>query len=73
MKILSLDINKFVTPKTTGYAAATAIGLSFISGVSKNKLLKKYHKPMAYASIVLTTTHIGLVEYNHYKWKNLRK
>ena len=69
MKIFPLD-NRYVTAKTTGYITTAAIGLSVISGMSKNKSFRKFHKPFAYLSVLLAATHIGLIEYNHYKWKN---
>lgn len=34
-------INQFVTPKSTGYSATIALGMATLSGVSKNKSLKK--------------------------------
>ena len=70
MKVLNITNNKYITPKTTGYAAAVGIGLSLFSGALNNKNIRKFHKPLAYASVALTAIHIGLIEYNHYKWKH---
>ena len=73
MKIQPIQVNNYLTPKITGYAATTGIVLSIISGISKNKNLKKTHKPLAYISALLTALHVGLIEYNHYKWKKNNK
>lgn len=66
MKVDSVRQNYF-TPKTTGYAATTALGMSVVS--AKVKPLRKTHKPFAYASLILTALHIGLIEHNHHKYK----
>ena len=68
MKISS--INQIVTPKSTGYAATTALGVATLSGISKNKNFRKAHKPLAYITAALTALHIGLIEYYHHKYKN---
>ena len=68
MKISSLK--SYITPKTTGYTAAGGIVLTALSGFSKNKSLKKAHKPLAYVTAALTAVHIALVEYNYYQWKH---
>lgn len=69
MKVTPIQQNKYITPKTTGYAATTGIAWSIYSGISKNKSIRKTHKPVAYISAVLTAAHIALIEYNHYKYK----
>ena len=71
MKVSSVQRNSIITPKTTGYAATTALGLAVWSGVSKNKTLKKQHKALAYIAAVLTAVHWGLVEYLHAKYKKM--
>lgn len=63
-------IQTFTNPKVTGYTAASALCLTTISGLSKNKLIRKSHKPLAWASSVLTLIHIGLIEYYYLKYKN---
>lgn len=68
MKVQSV-CDKFITPKTTGYAAASCIGMSVLSGISKNRIIRKTHKPLAYMSAILTIFHIGLIEYYHHKYK----
>ena len=67
MKIQS--VNKIITPKSTGYAATVGLGLSVWSGISKNKTLRKKHKPLAYITAGLTAIHIGLIEFYHHKYK----
>ena len=73
MKIFSISNNKYITPKTTGYASATGIALTLLSGITKNKSFRKSHKPLAYLSTGLTALHIGLIEYNYYNWKKTNK
>ena len=73
MKVFSISNNKYITPKTTGYAATTGIVLSMLSGVTKNKAFRKSHKTLAYISTGLTAIHIGLIEFNNYKWKKSNK
>lgn len=65
-----MKINSIITPKTTGYAATAGLGLSIYSAVSKNKGIRKSHKPIAYITAGLTAIHIGLVEYYHHKYKH---
>lgn len=67
------SVNSIITPKTTGYAATTALGLAVWSGVSKNKTFRKQHKPLAYLTAILTAIHIGLIEYYHHKYKKCNK
>lgn len=62
------DVKSYITPKTTGYAAAGFLGVSLISAKSSKKCLRKIHKPVSYTSVVLTCAHIGLIEYNNYIW-----
>lgn len=73
MKVSPIQQNKYITPKTTGYAATTGIVWSIYSGISKNKSVRKTHKPVAYISAVLTAAHIALIEYNHYKYKQFMR
>ena len=70
MKIQSITENKYITPKTTGYGALTALGVATVSGISKNKTLRKLHKPSAITTAILSLAHLALIEYYHYKWKN---
>ena len=70
MKIDKLQ--SYITPKTTGYSAVTAMGITALSGISKNKSIKKLHKPFAVVSIGFTALHVGLIEYYHYKYKSAR-
>ncbi len=67
------EIKTYITPKTTGYTATAGLVLSVMSGVSKNRSFRKFHKPAAYATAAITALHIGLIEYNHYKWKKESK
>ena len=69
MKVLPVNQN-IINTKTTGYTAAASMALCALSGLTKNKCIKKYHKPLAYLTAFLTTLHIALAEYNHYIWKN---
>ena len=70
---MNIDKISVVTPRNTGYAAAAGIGLATLSGISKNKTFRHYHKPLAWGSAVFTVLHIGLIEYYNYKFKNLQK
>lgn len=70
MKIQALENNRYITPKTTGYAAASGIIMTTICGASNNMHLKKLHKPCAYLTAVLTALHIALIEYNHHTRKH---
>ena len=49
--------------------AAAGIGLTILSGISKNKTFKKTHKPLSIFSALATILHIGLIEYYHYKYR----
>lgn len=69
MKTEPISIKSYITPKTTGYAAAAALGLAVWSGVSKNKTLRRQHKPFAFAAAAFTALHAGLIEYYHHKHK----
>ncbi len=69
MKISSINSNKIITPKSTGYAATAVLGIATLSGLSKNKSFRKAHKPLAYLTVALTTVHIALIEYYHHKFK----
>lgn len=66
-----MKISSIVTPKSTGYAAAAGLVMSVASGVTKNRVLRRTHKPAAYAAAVLTAVHIGLIEYYHHKYKKM--
>ncbi len=68
MKVNSIQ-STIITPKSTGYAAAGGLGLTVISGMSKNKYIRKAHKPLAIFSVLSAILHIGLIEYYHYKFK----
>jgi len=69
MKVSSITENKIITPKTTGYTALAAVGLTAASRISKNKNLHKAHKPISCAAILLTVLHASLIEYYHHKFK----
>ncbi len=62
-------IQNYITPKTTGYAAAAALGMSVVS--AKVKPLRKAHKSFAYLTAAFTALHIGIIEYYHHKYKKL--
>lgn len=68
MKVSST--NQIITPKSTGYIATTALGVATLSGISRNRNIRKAHKPTAYLTAILTALHIGLIEYYHHKFKN---
>ena len=70
MKVSSISQNKYISPKTTGYAATGGLVLSMYSGLCKNRTMKKIHKPASYFTAIMTAIHIALVEYNSYKYKN---
>ena len=51
--------------RDTGYASAALFVGSMVAGYNKNL---KLHKRFAIASLILTIAHIGIVEWNKYKW-----
>ena len=63
-------IQSYITPKTTGYASLTGLGLSIAAAYGKSKSIKKAHKPLAYITALTTLVHVGQIEYYHYKYKN---
>lgn len=69
MKVSPVN-NKYITPKTTGYASALGFAVSIASGMSQNKSFRKIHKPAACITAVLTAVHIALIEYNRFAWKH---
>ena len=69
MKVSEIQ-QKYITPKTTGYTALGGIGLTLLSGTAKNRTIQRYHKPLAYISLILTAFHVALTEYLHRQWKN---
>ena len=62
-------IQQYITPKTTGYGATVGFCLTAISGMSKNKTIRKTHKHFAWITAGLTALHIGLIEYYNYKFR----
>ena len=63
-------IQQYITPKSTGYASTVGLCLTVMSGISKNKTIRKTHKPFAWITAGLTALHIGLIEYYNYKFKH---
>ena len=61
-----------LTPQKTGYAALGCMGLTVVSGFSKNKIIKKAHKPFSILTVLFTALHIGILEYYNYKFKAKR-
>jgi len=55
--------------KTTGYVAATGIGLSMLSGLTKNRILRKNHKILAGISFTAVVAHIYLIINGHKQTK----
>ena len=72
MKVEKIFNNSIITPKTTGYTAATGLCLSVLSGVCKNKTVKKAHKPLAWMTAAATLFHIAQTEYLGHKYKKNR-
>lgn len=70
MKVEKIFNNTIVTPKTSGYTAAAGLGLALISGVCKNKTVKKAHKSIAWITALATIFHIAQIEYLHHKFKS---
>ena len=62
-------IQQYITPKSTGYSATAGLCLTVTSGMSKNKTIRKTHKPFAWITAGLTALHIGLIEYYNYKFR----
>jgi len=63
-------LTSYVNPKTTGYTAAVGLGLTALSGMSKNKRFKKMHKSFFGVSALAAALHIGQIEYYKYKYKS---
>lgn len=57
--------HSIINSKSTGYSAAVGIGLTMISGASKNQTLHKGHKFFATFSLLSLATHIYLVLSKH--------
>lgn len=64
-------VNSIITPRTTGYAATAGLAFSVWSGLSKNKSIRKTHKPVVYITAALTALHIALIEYYRHKYKKM--
>ena len=60
------------TPQKTGYTALACMGLTVVSGFSKNKIIKKTHTPLSVLTIIFTALHVGILEYYNYKFKAKR-
>ena len=71
MKTQPVTHNRVFSPKTTGYAAAIGLGLSVLSGISKDKKIRKMHKPFAYITAAFTALHICMIEYLKGKYKKM--
>ena len=64
------NITTYITPKSTGYAAAAGICLAAYSGFAKNRQIKKVHKPIAFMTGVAAIMHIGIIEYYNHRYKS---
>lgn len=62
-------IQSYINPKTTGYGSASGIALTVMSGISKNKTIRKTHQPFACATAFLTILHVSLIEFYNYKYR----
>ena len=71
MKIEKIQ-SSILTPRVTGFSAASALGITILSGISKNNYVKKVHKPFSMITVLLTLLHIGLIEYSYYKYNKNR-
>ena len=60
-----------INSKTTGLAAAASMGLTLLGTTKINKSLSKYHKSLGIISGLLALLHIGIIEYNHRKYKKM--
>lgn len=60
---------RYINSKATGYMTTGGLALSVISGISKNKSLKKCHKSFAIITSLLIAFHIFSVEYNKKMYK----
>lgn len=71
-KISNQEYKKpILTPRTTGFLATGAIGLSTIRAFLKSKEIRKSHKWIGYLATAFTLLHIGTVEYLHHKYKKM--
>lgn len=61
--------NPILNSKLSGYVATAGVGAAIISGISKNKTLRKNHKYTASFSAVTLIWHIFSVEYNKHLYK----
>ena len=78
-KILGVDFSQTTHPikkkktnyvKITGYSA-TACGITSVLAIKAKRT--KLHKLLAYLSGLLTLAHIGIIEWNNYKFKMNKK
>ena len=72
MQVNSVSQQRILTPKTTGYTATAGMALTILSGVTKNKTIRKQHKMIAYLTAIATALHISLIEFYHHKYKTQR-
>ena len=70
-KINQTQKRSIINPKTTGYAAATAMIVTTARAFTNKKPITKSHKTWGFITAGLTLLHIGIVEYLHHKYKKM--
>lgn len=71
--INSINNKPLLSANNTGYAALTGLVLTTGAAIVKNKNVKKFHKPLAYLTGVLTLLHLGTILHNRNEWKKKQK
>ena len=70
-KINQTQNKPFLTPKSTGYAAAGALIVTTARAFTNKKAVAKSHQFLGCITAGLTLLHIGVVEYLHHKYKKM--
>ena len=71
--INSTNKKPFLRSDNTGYAALTGLCLTTASAMTKNKSVRKCHKPLGIITAGLTILHLGTILYNRYQWQKKLK
>ena len=67
--INSTNKKPFLRGDNTGYAALAGMSLTTVSVITKNKTVRKLHKPLGITTVGLTILHLGTIFYNRHKWQ----
>ena len=73
-KVQKIDNNykkPLLNAKNTGYIAASTLLATTLRSFSKAKPITKSHKFLGLFSAIMTLLHIGIIEYQRYKYKKM--